>query len=333
MVTGRGLQACAWRCVAVVAALATTLHAQTAAAQAPWPAHTVRLVVAQAPGAPPDIIARYIAQRLGPQLGTSVVVQNIPGASGTIGAEQVARAAPDGATLLIATLSTHALVPHTQAVRYDPLADFTPVANLFRSVKALWVNAALPVANATEFLAYARARPGELNYASGGVGSSNDIDARIFLGDNGIAMVQVPYNGPAAAIAGVATGAAQMMVLSLTAGLPLAQAGRVRPLLVFAAQRSPLLPDTPTATEAGVNAHDLDAWIGLVGPAGMPDALVLRLHAAVDAILASDETRQWAQQQGLAGARGSSAAFAATIATDHARWRSLIRALQVSELN
>lgn len=304
-------------------------NAHATAAQ--WPTRTLKLVVAQAPGAPPDIIARFVAQRLGPLLGTNVVVQNVAGASGTIGAEQVMHAPADGSTLLIATLSTHVLVPHTRPdVRYDPLRDFTPIANLYRSVKVLWVDAALPLDGSRGWMQYAKARPGELYYASGGVGSSNDIDARLFLAATGLAVVHVPYNGPAAGIAGVASGAAQMMIVSITTGLPLAQAGRVRPLLVFAAQRSPLLPDVPTAREADIGAVDLDAWIGLMGPRNFPPALLARVNAAVMVIVASDEARAWAAHHGLESAAGSAVEFAETLARDHARWGERLRSLNIA---
>ena len=233
---------------AAVAAFAAGAHGTDAA----WPSHPIRIVVAQAPGGPPDLIGRFVAERLARALGSPVVVDNRPGASGIIGVEQVARSAPDGHTLLIATMSTHVLVPLVSAkVPYDPVGDFVPVSNLFRTIKALWVNAALPPRTLREFVDYAAARPGQLNYATGGVGSSNHVDAAWFVQAAGLDLVHVPYNGPAAGIAAVAGGDAQMMVVSITTGLPLAQGGRVRPLAVFGDRRAALLPGVPDGRRAG----------------------------------------------------------------------------------
>lgn len=289
-----------------------------------WPVRAVRIVVAQAPGGPPDLVARTVADPLGRALGVPVFVENRPGASGIIGGEHVARAAPDGYTLLIATLSTHALLPHIAArMPYDPLRDFAAVANLFQSIKVLWVSAALPVRTLDEFVAYARSRPGELNYASGGTGSSNHVDAALFTSAAGIDLVHVPYNGPGAAIAAVASGEVQMMIVSITAGIALAQGGRIRPLAVFAAARSPLLPEVPTARELGLQHIDLSAWIGLVAPAGTPAAVIDRINAELGRQLRAPESTAWARRQGLEIVVGSPADFARTLASDHARWRGV----------
>jgi tripartite-type tricarboxylate transporter receptor subunit TctC len=219
-------------------------------------------------------------------------------------------------------------VPHANPhARYDPVRDFKPVANLFRSVKALWVPAALPAQSLQEFVRYATARPGALNYATGGVGSSNHIDAALFARAASLELVHVPYNGPSAAISAVASGDAQMMIVSITTGLPLAQAGKVRPLAVFSATRSALMPDVPTAAEQGFAHLDLDAWMGLVAPAGTAATVVERLHGEVDALLQSRETARWAREQGLEIARGSSAAFARMIEADYERWGEVIRAM------
>ena len=219
-------------CLLVVAS--TTL-----AADIPWPTRTVHIIVAQATGGPPDLIARFIAGPLGRALGVPVVVDNRPGASGIIGASAAAQAAPDGYTLLIGTLSTHALVPHASAnVPYDALRDFTPVANLFRSIKVLWVPSSLAVTTTSEWIRYVKARPGALNFASGGVGSSNHIDFELLMSTAGLDMVHVPYNGPSAAIVAVANNDAQAMIVSVGTGLPLMQSGRIRALTVFGDRRS-----------------------------------------------------------------------------------------------
>ena len=320
------------RVLALVAALAaagagvTTVAAQPAPTD--WPSRPIRIVVSQAPGGPPDRIARLVAEPLSRALGVPVAVENRPGASGIIGAESVMRAPPDGYTLLVATLSTHVLVPATLPhAPYDAVKDFTPVINLHQSVKALWVTAALPPRTLAEFVDYARSRPGELNVASGGAGSSNHIDAELLKAAAGIDLVHVPYNGPAAGIAAVAGGEAQAMFVSITTGLGPAQAGRVRALAVFAHRRSPLLPDVPTAAEAGYGNLDLTAWIGLVAPAGTPGAIVERLNREIDRILRTPPAVAWADAQGLEILGGTSEAFASTIAGDRERWTASVRKL------
>jgi len=308
--------------VAALAVAASSVHA----GEAPWPTQTIRIVVAQAPGGPPDLVARFVAEPLRQGLATPVVIENRAGAGGIVGVDSVARAPADGYTLLLATLSTHALVPHANAnARYDPVRDFKPVANLFRSIKALWVPSALPVSSLREFVRYASARPGALNFATGGVGSSNHIDASLFASAAKLELVHVPYNGPSAAISAVASGDAQMMIVSVTTGLPLAQAGKVRALAVFDEARSPLMPNVPTAAEQGFDHLNLDAWMGLVAPAGTPASVVQKIHAELDAMLQSPQTIRWARDQGLEIARGSSAAFGHTIEADYERWGEVIR--------
>jgi len=315
------------------AAIVASLVLATAASAQEWPARPIRLVVSQAPGGAADRIARYAGDALAASLGggASVVVENRPGASGIIGAESVMRAPPDGYTLLLATLSTHALVPAvTPALSYDPVRSFAPVANLYGTVKALWVNGALPVRSLAELKAYASARPGQLNYASGGVGSSNHVDMEIFRAAAALDLLHVPYNGPAAAIAGVASGDAHMMIVSVTGGAGAAQTGRVRPIAIFAHERSPLFPDVATAAEQGEGAIDLTAWVGIVAPAGTPAAIVARLNDALDRALRSPKARAWAASEGLELIVGSSDAFAATIAYDQQRWGETVRRLGIA---
>jgi tripartite-type tricarboxylate transporter receptor subunit TctC len=296
----------------------------------PWPARTVHIIVAQATGGPPDLIARFVAEPLSRALGVPVVVDNRPGASGIIGASAAAQATPDGYTLLIGTLSTHALVPHASAnVPYDAMHDFTPVANLFRSIKVLWVPASLPVTTTSEWIRYVKERPGTFNFASGGVGSSNHIDFELLMSTTGLDMVHVPYNGPSAAIVAVASNDAQAMIVSVGTGLPLAQSGRIRALAVFGDRRSPQLPDLPTAREQGLAGIDLSAWIGLLAPAGTKDAVINRLNTELVRILRSPEASAWADRHGMEIIGGSPAEFSATMALDYQRWGEVIRRLRI----
>lgn len=317
--------------VGLVAAIAVAASVGAVAQQPDWPTRPIRIVVAQAPGGPPDRIARAIAEPLARALGVAVTVENRPGASGIIGAEAVMRAPPDGTTFLIATLSTHVLVPATLPhAPYDAVKDFAPVINLHQSIKALWVPASLPPRSLPEFVAYARSRSGELNFASGGAGSSNHVDMELVKAAAGIELIHVPYNGPAAGIAAVASGETQAMIVSITTGIGPAQAGRIRPLVVFAQRRSPLLPDIPLAAEAGYASLDLTAWIGLVAPAGTPGAILERMNGEIDRILREPASIAWADAQGLEILGGTRAAFAATIAGDRERWTTTVKALGVA---
>jgi len=316
------------RASAAAAVVLAALSIPSRAAEPAWPTQTIRIVVSQAPGGPPDLVARFVAESLRQALGTQVVVENRPGAGGIVGVDFASRAAPDGYTLLLATMSTHALVPHANSeARYDPVRDFKPVANLFRSVKALWVPATLPVTSLKDFVRYASARPGALNYATGGVGSSNHIDAALFTKATKVDLVHIPYNGPSAGIAAVASGDAHMMIVSITTGLPLAQAGKVRALAVFSEARSPLMPDVPTAAEQGFDHLDLNAWMGLVAPAATPPGVVQKLHAELDAVLQAPQTARWARDQGLEIVRSSPVAFGRTIEADYERWGEVIRSM------
>jgi tripartite-type tricarboxylate transporter receptor subunit TctC len=313
-----------------VAILSLAALAPARAADDPWPARAIRIVVAQAPGGPPDLIARFVAEPLGRALGVPVVVENRAGASGIVGVNAVTQAPPDGYTLLIGTLSTHALVPNANVgVTYDPVRDFVPIANLFRSIKVLWVSASLPVRTAGEWIAYAKERPGALNYASGGVGSSNHIDMELLNAAAGIDVLHVPYNGPSAAIAAVASGDAHAMVVSIGTGLPLAQGGRVRPLVLFGDRRSALLSEVPIAADQGLSHIDLNAWIGLLAPAGTPESVVARVNAEAVRILQTPAAVAWANRHGLEIVGGSPAQFAATLAADYRRWGDVIRRLRL----
>jgi tripartite-type tricarboxylate transporter receptor subunit TctC len=193
----------------------------------------------------------------------------------------------------------------------------------------LWVQPSLPITTTSEWIGYVRARPGVLNFASGGVGSSNHIDMELVMAVAGLDMVHVPYNGPSAAITAVASGDAQAMVVSVGTGLPLAQGGRIRPLAVFNDRRSPQLPEVPTAREQGFAAVDLSAWIGLLAPAGTPDTIVTRINTEVTKILSSPEAIAWADRHGLEIIGGSPTAFAATMAADYQRWGEMIRRLKL----
>jgi tripartite-type tricarboxylate transporter receptor subunit TctC len=295
-----------------------------------WPRRAIRLVVPQAPGGTADVVARMLAERLESALGVPVVVDNRPGANGVIGTEFARGAAPDGYTLLLASTATHAMAPNTSlAATFDPLADFVPITNLAWQTKVVLVSTALPVASVSELVDYARQRPGVLNYASTGFGSSSHLDTELLASATGIALHHVPYRGSGQTVAAISTDEVQVLIASLTAAQGTIGSGRARPLAVLSARRSTLVPDVPTIGEAGIPSLDVRTWLGLVAPAGTPGAIVDGLDRLVGRMLAAPAVRSWFDVQGLEPASGTPSSFEALIRADVAKWGDVARRLRV----
>jgi tripartite-type tricarboxylate transporter receptor subunit TctC len=286
--------------------------------------------VPQAAGGTADLVARMLADRLEPMLGVPIVVDDRPGAGGVIGTEIVRRAPPDGYTWLLASTATHAMAPQVlPSATFDPQRDFTAVANLAWQTKVVLVSAAVPVATLGELVAYARKRPGQLNYASTGVGSSSHLDTELLAAATGIALHHVPYRGSGQTVTAVSVDEVQVLIASVTAALPAIEAGRARPLAVLSGVRSPLLPSVPTIAEAGVPSLDVRTWLGLVAPAGIPWAIVDELDRRIDRLLESAAVRAWFEAQGLEIATGTPTSFEALIRADVAKWGELARRLGI----
>lgn len=295
-----------------------------------WPSRAIRIVVPQAAGGTADLVARMLADHLEPVLGVPVVVDDRPGAGGLIGTDIVKRAAPDGYTWLLASTATHAMAPQVIAgATIDPLRDFTPVANVAWQTKVVLASAALPVASLGELVAYARKRPGELNYASTGVGSSSHLDTELVAATTGIALHHVPYRGSGQTVSAISVDEVQVLIASVTAALPAIETGRARPLAVLSARRSPLLPAVPTIAEAGVAGLDVQTWLGLVAPAGTPWAIVDELARRIGTVLDAPSARAWFDAQGLEIASGTPTSFEALIQADVTKWGNLARQLGV----
>ena len=287
-------------------------------------------VVPQAAGGTADLVARMLADRLEPMLGVPIVVDDRAGAGGVIGTEIVRRAPPDGYTWLLASTATHAMAPQVlPSATFDPQRDFTAVANLAWQTKVVLVSAAVPVATLGELVAYARKRPGQLNYASTGVGSSSHLDTELLAAATGIALHHVPYRGSGQTVTAVSVDEVQVLIASVTAALPAIEAGRARPLAVLSGVRSPLLPSVPTIAEAGVPSLDVRTWLGLVAPAGIPWAIVDELDRRIDRLLESAAVRAWFEAQGLEIATGTPTSFEALIRADVAKWGELARRLGI----
>ena len=314
----------------VVAAIALDSLSATAPVPQDYPSRPIHIIVPAAPGGASDLVARQVGEQLGIALRTAVVVENKPGASGVIGNELAAHAAPDGYTLLFATSATHVIAAHAiDKLPFDPLKDFTPIINLGYATSVVVVNPALPVKTLAELVAYARARPGGLNYASSGAGSANHIDTEVIAALAGIDLVHVPYRGTADGYRALLAGEVQLMVGAITSALPYIEAGKLRALVVLVDRRSPLLPDVPTIAQAGLGRVDVRKWLGFVAPAGTPPDIVLRLNRTLDRIVHEPQMRAWMDRQGFELAGGSAQDFDDVLRADYAKWGETVRRLHI----
>jgi len=310
-------------------AAALLLLALSHPALAQYPNRAVKLVVPFPPAGATDIVGRIVAQKLGEQMGQSVVVENKPGAGGSIGSDLVAKSAPDGYTLLMATSSTHSIGPALQKLPYDPLKDFAPITHVANVPNVLVVSPVLPVTSVKELIAYAKARPGQLNFASSGVGTIVHLNGELFKMLAGVDLVHVPCKGTALSIPDVANGSVAMLFDSLASVQPHIKAGRVRPLAVNAQRRSALLPEVPTLAEAGMPAFDRYTWFGMFAPAGTPKEIVARVNAEVAAALKAPDLLERFAAAGAEAVGSTPEQFIERIKSDATRWAEVIRAANV----
>jgi tripartite-type tricarboxylate transporter receptor subunit TctC len=304
----------------------TSLIAATDAAAQTFPSRPVRLVVPFPPGGPLDIIGRAIAQKLGDAWGQSVVVDNRPGAGGNIGAELVAKAAPDGYTILMGALSTHAVNPSLYAkMPYDAVKDFAPITLVAITPNVLVVNASLPVNSAREFVAYAKVNSGKLAFGSGSNGSAGHLAGELFKVDTATDIVHVPYKGGAPATQGLLAGDTQFMFDNLANATPQVKAGKLKALAVTTAQRSKLAPDLPTMAETGLPGFDISTWFGLLAPAGTPPEIIAKWNAGVTTILNSPEMRERLTALGAEPAPMTPDQFAAFIRSEIPKYARIVK--------
>lgn len=309
-------------------ALASAMIAGAAMAQAPdagWPERPIRLVVPFPAGSSTDIIARIIAQKLGHRVGQQIVIENRAGASGNIGADAVAKAAPDGYTIGIATASTHAVAASLSAnLPYDPIRDFAPVSMIGSQPYVLVLYPGLPAHNLAELLALAKAKPGTLNYGSAGVASLAHLATALLASMAGVTLTHVPYKSSAQSVTDMMTGRLDMQFATIAPTLPNIQAGQLRALVTSGRTRVAALPEVPTVAESGIAGYEAALWVSFVAPPATPAAIVARLNREVNEILSSAEGKEALVAQGMEAQPGPPDAVTERIQTDIEKWRAVV---------
>ena len=299
------------------------LFAVVAQAQ-PYPAKPIRLVVPFPAGGATDLFARAVSIKLGEKLGTSIIVDNKPGAGGAIGTDNVAKAAPDGYTLLLATSSTHSIGPNLNpSLPYDVVQDFTPIAHVGSAPNLMLVPNSAPARTVKDWIAYARSNPGKLNYASSGNGTIVHLTSELFKASADLFLLHIPYKGTAQAIPDLASGQVNLLFDALPSGLPHVRDGRLRALGITSLKRSPLAPEIPAVAET-LPGFESTTWFGLYGPRNLPQDMVARLNAAVNAALATADVKDRLAHLGIEPAGGTPRQFALLVAADSAKWKKLI---------
>lgn len=313
-----------WLCCGLV----LTAFASGALAQGPYPSKAIRLVVPFPPGGSPDILARTLGQKITEATGAAVVIENIAGAGGSIGADKVAKAAPDGYILLMGHIGTLAFAPALYPqLPYDPVKSFAPVASVARVPNVMAISTSLPVKTVPEWVAYLKARPGQVNYGSGGNGSAAHLASEYFKLATQTFIVHVPYRGTAPAVSDAVAGQVQMVFTGAPAIIPMVKAGKLRALAVSSSKRLEALPDVPTLAESGVQGlaqFEADQWYGVVAPAGTPAPVVQKLNQVINASLSSTEVSARLQSEGAFAMPSTPEAFGLMIQKEIARWRPVV---------
>jgi len=311
--------------LAIAAAIALAVPG-LASGQA-YPAKPIHFIVPYPAGGPLDTVARLLGQKVSESVRQPVIVENKPGAGGNIGADLVAKSPPDGYTILMGAVATHAINPTLYAhIPYDPVKDFAPVTQVASTPNVLVVNPSLPVASVKEFIAYAKAHPDALNFGSGSTGSAGHLAGELFKAMAGVRMVHVPYKGAGPAMQDLIGGRIQLMFDNLASSLAQMRAGRVKALAVTTAKRSALAPELPTIAESGLPGFDISTWFGVFAPGGTPRDIVERLHAEFVKALADPAVRETMLKLGAEPVGNTPAEFAAYIQSEARKYAEVIKA-------
>ena len=305
-----------------------TLAASTAWAEPTYPSKPIRIIVPFTPGGSPDVLARTIGQKITESTGAAVVIENVPGAGGTIGADRVAKAQADGYTLLMGHVGTLAVAPAVYPnLPYDPIKSFAPVAWVAKVPNVLAVHPSMPANNVAELVKYLKANPGKVNYGSGGNGSAAHLAMEYFKLSTQTFVVHVPYRGTAPSVTDAVAGQIQMVFTGAPALVPMVKAGKLRAIAVSSPKRLDLLPDVPTLAESGVKGlegFEADQWYGLVAPAGTPAAVVQKLNQVVNANLSTPEMVVRLKTEGATATPTTPEAFGQLIQREIKRWRPVV---------
>lgn len=309
---------------AAALALTASAHAQQ------YPTKPIRIIVAYTPAGTTDILARAVGQKMTENWGQPVIVENRPGAAGNIGTEMAAKATPDGYTLLMGTAGTHAInVNLYRKLGWHSLKSFAPISLVAMVPNIMVVNNAIPARNVKEFIAYAKANPGKLNFGSPGNGSTAHLSLELFKSMTGTNIAHIPYKGSAGVLADVMGGQIALTIDNMPVYLPQVKAGKIRALAVSSAKRSTAAPDLPTIAEAGVPGYDSGAWFGLLAPAGTPKPIVDRLSAETARILRLPDVNKRISELGAEPVGGTPEAFTALIRSEMDKWAKVIREAKV----
>ncbi len=305
-------------------ALALCAAAMPAAFAQAYPSKPIRLIVPFPAGGATDLFARTLSQKMGEKLGTTLVIDNKPGAGGAIGSDLAAKAPADGYTLLLATTSTHAIGPAINArLPYDTVRDFTPIAHVGDAPSIMLVPNSSPAKTVREWIDYAKKNPGRLNYASSGNGTIVQLTAELFKSQAGVFVTHIPYKGTALAIPDLISGKIDVLFDSLPTGMPHVRDGRLRALGVTTLKPSPLAPELPAIAEA-LPGFESNTWFGLYGPKGLPADMAARINKAANEALADPEVRDKLSKLGIAPTTSTPAHFASMVAQDAAKWKKII---------
>ena len=306
---------------ALIAAAAATL----ATAQ-PYPTKPIKFIVPFPPAGSTDLSARAVAGKLGERIGQPVVIENRPGAGGNIGTDVVAKSAPDGYTLIVGTVGTHAINPNLYTkMPYDHVKDFVPVILLSKTPNVLVVNPSLPVNSVADVIRLAKSKPNELTFASSGSGTSIHLSGELFKSLAGVQMTHIPYKGSGPMLIDLISGQVNMAFDNLSAAIQHIKAGKLKALATTGTQRPPNLPDLPTIAEAGLTGYDSTSWNAIFAPAGTPREVVERLNREIRAILESPETRKFFTEQGAEAGGGTPAELAEFVRAETAKWQKVVK--------
>ena len=316
--------------VALLAALSSSLSlAQTASSGSTYPDKPVRLIITVPPGGASDFVARTLSERFGKELGTTILVENKAGANGTIASALVARAAPDGYTLLQSGISTHGIGPYFyESLPYAPFKDLVSIGAIAEFPIILAVNAQLPVQSVKDLIALAKTK--QLSFASAGTGSAPHLSGELFKTETNVTMVHVPYKGSAPAVVDVASGQVDMMFDGIPALAPHIKSGKLRPIAAVSLKRNSQMPDLPTFTELGYPSMIASVWYGLMAPAGTPQAIIDKVNAAMNKTLAVPELQKKLEDGGAIVMPGTPKEFEAFYLKDYARWGEVIKKAGIS---